>query len=166
MDYSRQEFERLYKANYRQMYRVAFSLTQDADDAKDAVSQVFTQLWQSKPQVADNRLTAYLLVSVRNQCWHLLRQREGHLKVCSELSQTAVACDDDSDRRELMDELRRVIDSQLSPRDREILSLHYGKDLTYAETAEVLGLSPAVVNKRVTLSLATLRGKLKKWREG
>ena len=52
MDYSRQEFEHLFKDNYPHMYRMAFSMVENADDAKDAVHQVFTQIWRGKPQVA------------------------------------------------------------------------------------------------------------------
>ena len=52
MDYSKQEFERLFKDNYPHMYSVAFSLVENADDAKDAVNQVFTQMWRGKPQVS------------------------------------------------------------------------------------------------------------------
>ena len=43
MDYSKQAFEHLFKDNYPQMYRMAFSMVENADDAKDAVNQVFTQ---------------------------------------------------------------------------------------------------------------------------
>lgn len=160
MKYSIQHFERLYRENYRQMYRVAFALLEDVDDAKDVVSQVFAQLWQSKPQVADERLTAYLLVSVRNQCQSLMRRLAGRRQLHAELSQLVEEAEADDDRRELFDELNHLIDTQLSPSDREILSLHYGENLTYAETAEALGLSSAFVNKRVTRSLATLRKKL------
>ena len=42
MDYSKQRFERLFKDSYPYMYRMAFSMVEDADDAKDAVNQVFT----------------------------------------------------------------------------------------------------------------------------
>ena len=48
MDYSKQRFERLFKDSYPHMYRMAFSMVEDADDAKDAVNQVFTQMWKGK----------------------------------------------------------------------------------------------------------------------
>ena len=44
MDYSKQRFERLFKDSYPHMYRMSFSMVEDADDAKDAVNQVFTQM--------------------------------------------------------------------------------------------------------------------------
>ena len=39
MDYSKKEFEHLFKENYPHMYRLAFSMVENADDAKDAVHQ-------------------------------------------------------------------------------------------------------------------------------
>ena len=44
MDYKKPTFERLFKDNYPHMYRMAFSMVEAADDAKDVVSQVFTQM--------------------------------------------------------------------------------------------------------------------------
>jgi len=67
MDYSKQWFERLFKENYPLMYRMAFSMVENADDAKDAVNQVFTQMWKGKPKVSDSQLRGYLLAATRNQ---------------------------------------------------------------------------------------------------
>ena len=49
MDYGRQWFGHLFKDNYPVMYGMAFSMVENADDAKDAVNQVFTQMWKGKP---------------------------------------------------------------------------------------------------------------------
>lgn len=37
MDYTKQQFERWFKDHYPMMYRLAFSLVEDAEDARDAV---------------------------------------------------------------------------------------------------------------------------------
>ena len=37
MDYSKQAFEHLFKEHYPHMYRMAFSMVENADDAKDAL---------------------------------------------------------------------------------------------------------------------------------
>ena len=76
MDYSKQRFERLFKDSYPLMYRMAFSMVENADDAKDAVNQVFTQMWKGKPKVSDDSVRGYLLAATRNQCLHILRQRQ------------------------------------------------------------------------------------------
>ena len=152
MDYSKQAFEHLFKDNYPQMYRMAFSMVENADDAKDAVNQVFTQMWRNKPKVSDDSIRGYLLAATRNQCLHILRQRQ--LQRETEESRN-------EEREELLQALRQVIDNHLTEQDRRVLQLHYDEEMTYAETAAVLGISTAAVNKHITRSLAKIRSTLK-----
>ncbi len=160
MDYKKPTFERLFKDNYPHMYRMAFSMVEDADDAKDVVSQVFTQMWRSKPQVSDGSMRGYLLAATRNQCLHQLRQRQLQREMEAELQQAAQDSVDE-EREELMRQLQQVIDENLTEQDRRVLSLHYDEEKTYSETASILGISTAAVNKHITRSLAKIRTHLK-----
>ena len=160
MDYSKHRFERLFKDNYPHMYRMAFSMLEDADDAKDAVSQVFTQMWKGKPKVREDGVRGYLLAATRNQCLHILRQRQLQRQLEEELQQNAEASENE-EREELLQELQRVIDDNLTEQDRRVLQLHYDEEMTYQETATVLGISTASVNKHITRSLAKIRETLK-----
>ena len=160
MDYSKQRFERLFKDSYPQMYRMAFSMVEDADDAKDAVSQVFTQMWKGKPDVSEESVRGYLLAATRNQCLHILRQRQLQQQMEKELRQTAEKSSNE-EREELLCELQQVINDNLTEQDRRVLQLHYEEEMTYQETATVLGISPSAVNKHITRSLAKIRETLK-----
>ena len=160
MDYSKQRFERLFKDSYPQMYRMAFSMVEDADDAKDAVSQVFTQMWKGRPNVSEESLSGYLLAATRNQCLHILRQRELRRQMEEELQREAEESSND-EREELMRELQQVIDDNLTEQDRRVLQLHYDEEMTYQETASVLGISASAVNKHITRSLDKIRETLK-----
>ena len=156
MDYSKQWFERLFKDNYPLMYRMAFSMVENADDAKDAVNQVFTQMWKGNPKVSDSQLRGYLLAATRNQCLHILRQRQLRRQMEEALQRDEVACRDE-EREELLHELQQIIDDNLTEQDKRVLQLHYDEEMTYAETATVLGISTAAVNKHITRSLAKIR---------
>ena len=156
MDYSRQEFEHLFKDNYPHMYRMAFSMVENADDAKDAVHQVFTQIWRGKPQVALESVKGYLLAATRNQCLHQLRTRQLQRQMEEELRQD-MALNESEERQELLQQLQQVIEDNLTEQDRRVLSLHYEEDMTYSETAKVLGISASAVNKHITRSLAKIR---------
>ena len=160
MDYSKQEFERLFKDNYPHMYRMAFSMVENADDAKDVVHQVFTQVWKGKPRVADKSIRGYLLAATRNQCLHLLRSRQLQRQMEEEL-QRDTAASENEEREELLQQLQQVIDNNLTEQDRRVLSLHYEDEMTYEETATVLGISASAVNKHITRSLAKIRSTLK-----
>ena len=160
MNYSKQEFERLFKDSYPHMYRMAFSMVENADDAKDAVHQVFVQIWRNKPKVDDDSIRGYLLAATRNQCLHLLRSRQLQRQMEEELQQDIVTSENE-EREELLQQLRQVIDNNLTEQDRRVLSLHYDEEMTYAETATVLGISISAVNKHITRSLAKIRETLK-----
>ena len=170
MDYSKQRFERLFKDSYPQMYRMAFSMVEDADDAKDAVSQVFTQMWKGRPNVSEESLSGYLLAATRNQCLHILRQRQLQQQMEEELRQTAeerlrvgasAGMSSNQEREELLCELQQVINDNLTEQDRRVLQLHYEEEMTYQETATVLGISSSAVNKHITRSLAKIRETLR-----
>ena len=117
MDYSKQWFERLFKDNYPLMYRMAFSMVENADDAKDAVNHVFTQMWKGKPKVSDSQLRGYLLAATRNQCLHILRQRQLRRQMEEALQRDEVACRDE-EREELLHEVQQIIDDNLTEQDK------------------------------------------------
>ena len=160
MDYSKQRFERLFKDSYPHMYRMAFSMVEDADDAKNAVHQVFTLLWKGKPQISDNSVRGYLLAATRNQCLHILRQRQLRQQMEDELQRETEERQDD-EREELMRGLQQVIDDNLTEQDRRVLQLHYDEEMTYQETATVLGISTSAVNRHITRSLEKIRKTLR-----
>lgn len=156
MDYSTPSFERLYKVKYPLMYRLAYTLVEDAEDARDAVSQVFALLWQRKPHIDEGAETSYLLTATRNQCLHLLRHRERRQQAEQELRRQPPDTPS-ADQRELLTALRRAISEQLTEQDRRVLELHYDHEMTYHETASALGISPSAVNKHITQALGKLR---------
>ena len=156
MIYDKTTFEHLYKSNYRQMYRFAYSLLMEEEDARDAVSQVFTEIWHTRPQLQEDAITGYLLAAVRNHCLNTLRTRRQNAtleaKLRAELSEHQV-----QEHQELLDELARVIDEHLTEQDKRILALHYDQEMTYSETAQTLGISPSAVNKHISHSLSKIR---------
>lgn len=160
MDYSKQRFEHVFKDNYPHMYRLAFSIVEDADEAKNAVSQVFAQMWRGKPKLGENVVRGYLLTATRNQCLHILRQRQLRQRLEEELQRETEDCMDE-EREELLRELQQIIENNLTEQDRRILQLHYEEGKTYQETATMLGVSVSAVNKHVTRSLAKIRETLK-----
>ena len=75
--------------------------------------------------------------------------------------QQDIAASESEDREELLQQLQQVIDKNLTEQDRRVLSLHYNEEMTYEETATVLGISASAVNKHITRSLEKIRKTLK-----
>lgn len=65
-----------------------------------------------------------------------------------------------ADEREDLDRLMKIVE-KLPEETRETLMLYYYQDFTYRELAEVLGVSAATVNARLTKARAWLRERCK-----
>lgn len=100
------------------------------------------------------------MIATRNSCLSILRQRKSQMAVEREYSRQ-LSAQDLREHEELMTELQRVIDDNLTEQDRRVLTLHYDEAMTYAQAAQALGISTSAVNKHVTSSLKKIRNILK-----
>jgi RNA polymerase sigma factor (sigma-70 family) len=76
------------------------------------------------------------------------RQRENEERALREISDRLKAMDDDKAKVEA---LRAALDA-MDPTDREVLALRHIEQLNSAETAQVLGISPATVKREWTVA--------------
>ena len=66
-DQFRKWFEEIYAEKFEQLYRYAFSITKEKGLAEDVVSEVFTNIWNKKPDHTNiKELNSYLMVSVKH----------------------------------------------------------------------------------------------------
>ena len=140
-----QRMERLFHDHYEQMYRFAFALLHDNEEARDVVSDVFSRLWDK--QLVPDR--AYLMRSVKNACINLIarKKRDERLKRLLPLSE---------------EKLTEEEPSRLEGRwQAAVIRLCYREGMSYKDTAEELGISVSAVNKHIVKGLRTLREKLK-----
>ena len=62
-------FKELFLPKSGQMYRTAYAILGNAQDAEDAVQEAFIRLWQARDKrVVDERLEAYCTTLTRNLC--------------------------------------------------------------------------------------------------
>ena len=66
---------------------------------------------------------------------------------------------DATDRRERAEQLMREVE-RLPHTYREVLMLYYYQDCTYQDLADLLGVSPATINARLTKARAMLRSRM------
>lgn len=99
-----QQLERLFHNHYERMFRLAFALLHDNEEARDVVSEVFSKLWdrfsqeeipkesRSKTEVSkesiskdspskesflrDETASAYLMRSVKNACLNIISKKK------------------------------------------------------------------------------------------
>ena len=154
-----QRMERLFHDHYEQMYRFAFALLHDNEEARDVVSDVFSRLWDK--QLVPDR--AYLMRSVKNACINLIarKKRDERLKRLLPLSEEKLTEEEPSRLEERWQAAVDCIDHDLTDQTASVIRLCYREGMSYKDTAEELGISVSAVNKHIVKGLRTLREKLK-----
>ena len=154
-----EEFERLYREHAAFVYRTAFRITRNAEEAEDILQTIFLRLIrrESLPDLQE-RPRAYLYRAAVNAALdaiQLRRNRSGFADV-SEIEAT-LHSPDSSAQEKLHLQLHAAI-AELKPAAAEMLILRYMHNYSDAAIAKMLGKSRGVV----AVTLYRARARLKK----
>lgn len=149
---SREEIERIYRAEFHAFLFTLTAVLGDSDAAFDAVQSAFARaLRERKRYRGDGTVAAWLwriaLNTARDERRRRRRAAEPRAEV--EIAANDVASGDS-------DELRRSV-MGLPERQRITVFLRYYGDLSYAEIAGVLGVSPGTVAASLNAAHRALR---------
>lgn len=149
----RQAIELVVRCYRDRLYRHAFCILKDPQEACDAVQEVFIKAMR-EPRFFDEafRIKAWLYRVTSNLCYNMRRDRlrRGTILESMEVTSRAPANQVDqvhADKRRT--EILSWMDA-LTEDHREILVLRYYDDLTYEEIAEVLDVKMGTVMSRLS----------------
>ena len=135
-------FKQQFLPCHAKLYRVAFRLMGNVQDAEDMVQEAYLKLWKKRDELSEvASIEAYCVTLIKNLCYDSLR-----------------SCRPDEDSRlpeiEQKDEARQVkrLIRQLPRSQQQIILLRDVNDCSYEEIEQVTGLT--AVNIRVLLSRA------------
>lgn len=151
-------FKKIILSRYGDMYRMAYAIVLDSDDAQDVVQDAVTRLWTQRHEL--ERLEspdAFCITTVKHLCIDLLRTRRRRPEQIADFDDDREGPEYSDSRVEDADTLRiadRMIAS-LPPAQQEVIRLRSHGDCTVDEIAAVTGYTPA--NVRQLLSRARRR---------
>lgn len=124
-----------------------------ADDANDALQEAFYRLWKHRRAITTPRQAEGLSVTtVRNICIDTIRRQHPVADISDTVTDIPDTSEDTENRSQLLDQVRHIIDTTLTERQREILYMRDLRQMPIDEIAEVTALSQA--NIRLILSRA------------
>ena len=150
-----EQFKELFLSEYGRMYKAAYILLGDEDDAKDAVQDVFARLWAGTIPLREESTRTFLLTCVRNRCLNFIAQHQSQQKAIQQL--TEETADSGRHDEEIIEAVNRYIDEQLTPQTSRIIRMHYDEELSYKDISGKLGISLSAVNKHIVQGLRKLR---------
>lgn len=152
------DLEKVFREHHVLIYRAAYRITGNPQDAEDVLQTVFLRLVRREDAAAAvGSITAYLWRAAVNAALDLMRSRQRARSMPLEDVEPVLL--DDSfhspdrlfDSAEMRDWLRRTV-ARLSPMAAQVFALRYFEDREVPEIAEIMGTSLGTVS--VTLSRA------------
>ena len=157
------EFKQRFLPHHRQLYRVAYRLTGNQQDAEDLVQDFYLKLWQRRDTLsAEAQNEAYLITMLRN----LFRDQQ-RLKHIATVSFDDAAVDDPPDESqesyETRDEAMQMAEliARLPQKQRTIMQMHLEQESPYDEISQATGLSPGNLRVIVSRAKQTLKEQFK-----
>jgi RNA polymerase sigma-70 factor (ECF subfamily) len=155
-------FAALYDRYAMRLYRAAVGMLGRREDAEDAVQEVFAAMFKSSHNLAEvQNLTAYLFTALRRAAGRSAARRVREPRSGASAIADIAAKADPDDRFSFDGErLQRAL-LALPAEQREVIALKIDGGLTFAETAQVIGISANTAASRYRYALEKLRAFLK-----
>jgi RNA polymerase sigma-70 factor (ECF subfamily) len=158
-------FAAIFRAHYPALVRNATHLLHERAHAEEIAQEVMLELWRRREGLLiTGALGTYLHQATRNRALNRLRHDRTVQRSVPFVRPPSSA--PDADDRALSTELHTAIEQALralSAAQREVFDLSRTRGLTYAEIAELLGISVKTVEARMGRALKELRERLKEW---
>lgn len=161
------EFKRLFLPCQSKLYRIAFALLGNSQDAEDIVQDAYLKLWNRRNELQiDTSPEGYCVILVKNLCMDFLRKSQNRTENLADRPQETPTADDLQTQLENHSdtEVLKQLIRQLPETQKRVLWLRDVNDCSFEEIGQATGLNP--VNIRATLSKARkkIREQFKKYR--
>ncbi len=165
----RDAFESLLIRHQEQVYRLAFRITGNSEEARDIAEEVFINLWENPTSYKPTaKFSTWLFrVTSNRSITHLRLRRFKSFISLSDPSSPDIYPTDPADQPDVYseknDEAERIEAAMksLPPRQRAAIHLRYREELSVGEVAEVLNLSLKSVESLLFRGKQKLRKVLK-----
>ena len=156
-------FSQLYNLHINVLFNYGLKLTIDKELLKDCIHDIFVKLYTKKDELGTiDNLRSYLFISLKNKLCDELSKRMYMSDTAVEEVSVATPTDVEDDymeeeqRKNEFSLVRRLLD-QLSPRQREALTLYYIEEKKYEDICEIMNMNYQSVRNLMHRGLTKLR---------
>ncbi len=157
----------LFNKFYRELVGTAVNILKNEDKGKDAVQEVFLQIWKNRESLEiRTSLGAYLKRGVINRSLNQIKYAKSFVqedKLIDEPSSNLSALDDLA-LKDLESALRGALDL-LPERCRLVFVMKRLEGMSHKEISEELGISPKTIENQITKAMKVLKEALQAFRK-
>ena len=156
-------FSQLYDLHINILFNYGLKLTIDKELLKDCIHDIFVKLYTKKDELGTiDNLKSYLFISLKNKLCDELRKRmymsDTAIEDVNAVAPTDVEDDymEEEQRKNEFSLVKRLLD-QLSPRQREALTLYYIEEKKCEDICEIMNMNYQSVRNLMHRGLTKLR---------
>ena len=156
-------FSQLYDLHINILFNYGLKLTIDKELLKDCIHDIFVKLYTKRDELGTiDNLKSYLFISLKNKLCDELRKRmymsDTAVEDVNAVAPTDVEDDymEEEQRKNEFSLVKRLLD-QLSPRQREALTLYYIEEKKYEDICEIMNMNYQSVRNLMHRGLTKLR---------
>ena len=156
-------FSQLYDLHINILFNYGLKLTIDKELLKDCIHDIFVKLYTKKDELGTiDNLKSYLFISLKNKLCDELRKRmymsDTAIEDVNAVAPTDIEDDymEEEQRKNEFSLVKRLLD-QLSPRQREALTLYYIEEKKYEDICEIMNMNYQSVRNLMHRGLTKLR---------
>ena len=158
-------YEGLFKQWYEPLFRYAYSILRNQEEAEDIVQKIFCKLWEQGEKMKIHiSIKSYLYKMVHNACLNRVKQWQIQSEHHEQIAYGGTTATNQAEQALAQKELRQQIDiaiNALPQRCREVFLLSRMQHLSYVQIAQQMQISPNTVETQMVKALKFLRIKLK-----
>lgn len=162
---NQEAFMQIYRRYERLLFLHAYKKLQNPEEARDVVSELFTNLWAKHESLTLNiSLSGYLYTSLRNRIINLIAHKgieSEYIKAIEKF--TAQKRYEATDEAVRYKELLSIIDQEIAKlptKMRAIFEMSRMEQLSHKEIAKRMGLSETTIKKQVQNALKIIKPKI------
>ena len=156
-------FQKLYEEYHQKIYGTAITMLGNAEDAEDAVQEVFMKIYRKVSYFnSKSKIGTWLYRIAVNVCIdHVRRNKVRRAKSVSLKESSLISLTENGEKADSsvasgeVNRITKIAITQLSPKLRTVVVLRDLQGLTHSEIADILGCSKGTVSSRLN------RGRLK-----
>lgn len=159
-------FQQIVQEHQTLVYRSAFRILADEEDARDATQECFIRVWKNLYTFdATKRFTTWLYKIIVNVCYDELRKAYRRRKRSLNDREFSLADQCDIETETMNAELAHkihLVSEGLKPRQRMVFALRDLQGLDMHDIAEILGISVSAVKSNLFYARKNIREKMRK----
>lgn len=165
---SEEEFLSLFNKHHKQVYRHAFYLLKNTEDAEDLTQETFIKAWQLKSELRLSTVHSWLLKCVQNLSFNELKRRKYQVYSSEEFTEIVDNLQHSESGQHMLSpeksvcnqEAKRLVHqaiAKLPPRLRLIVVMRELDDMSYSDISDVIGIPEGTVKSTLYRARKMLR---------